>query len=242
MASRDSSRNGTILVARVLLVAAFAVALYLASISMSGGNVAGCGPDSNCHRVLNSRWSSWFGIPVSLFATATYLILFVTSFQIGTAGDSKQESLAGKVTLASAVVVLGAAIWFAALQFFVIQSVCPFCMAAHDCGATAVLILLGARGSLAHLRPGLNQAPIMAGFTLLALLTGGQLLYRPATFVIQTPTTTPKPLITPASITSVERVLAIHEGRFQLKLRELPLMGSPEAPKVIVRKKLSRIK
>ena len=40
---------------RFLLFAAFAVSLYLVYVSFGGSGVAGCGPDSGCDKVLQSR-------------------------------------------------------------------------------------------------------------------------------------------------------------------------------------------
>src|SRR3954451_3235367 len=87
LTSPTSPRHGTVpgfrlLVVRVLLAMAVGVDLYLAWVSLTGGTVAGCGPTSNCHSVLSSRWAYWFGIPVSLAALFVYLSLLVTTFAL----------------------------------------------------------------------------------------------------------------------------------------------------------------
>ena len=115
-------------------------------------------------------------------------------------------------------------------------------MTAHVCGVAAVAFLLQAnRNPVTQRRdesgqsvPGKGWAfqtkSLLAGVAALAALIGGQVLHRPAAFVVHASTTTNQ-LFAP---TPVERTLAIHEGRFLLNLRELPVMGSPEASRVIV--------
>ena len=65
-----------LLLTRVLAVIAFVLAGYLAKVSLTGGAIAGCGPDSGCDQVLHSRWGYWFGIPVSLLAVLLYAAMF----------------------------------------------------------------------------------------------------------------------------------------------------------------------
>ncbi|MBI3414544.1 MAG: thioredoxin domain-containing protein [Verrucomicrobia bacterium] len=248
-----SIKKTNVIVARTLLLGVFVVALYLASISLRGGSVLGCGPDSNCQRVLSSRWSLWFGLPVSLFAVPVYLALFVASFGITGNASAKRANNLQSFFEAMTVVVLGAAAWFIALQWLVIKSVCPFCMSAHTGGViAAVLLFRASRASAAALKKadgssatagqGIQVASLAAGCAALAVLIGGQLQYRPATFVVQSaaganqlgPTNAPMTTNAAASQAPTERVLMIHDGQFSLKLRELPLMGSPEARHVIV--------
>ena len=111
------SRNGKLIVARLLLAAAFLLAVYLASISLSGGSAVGCGPDSNCHQVLTSRWSSWLGLPVSLLAATAYLALFVASFRVAAAVERGRAGRAGELIAVLAIVVIGAAFWFVGCNY-----------------------------------------------------------------------------------------------------------------------------
>ena len=49
--------SGSLTVIRLLSFAAMAISAYLAYVSMTGDRVVGCGPESGCDQVLNSRWA-----------------------------------------------------------------------------------------------------------------------------------------------------------------------------------------
>src|SRR6478609_639956 len=51
------------------------VSVYLLWLSLTALAPAGCGPSSGCEEVLTSRWSRWFGVPVSGLAVAAYLAI-----------------------------------------------------------------------------------------------------------------------------------------------------------------------
>src|SRR6187402_743909 len=53
----STAQHKLVLLARVLLVAALLVSIYLGWVSFGGSAVGGCGPESNCDKVLSSRWS-----------------------------------------------------------------------------------------------------------------------------------------------------------------------------------------
>ena len=50
---------------RAGLLLALGISLFLAWNSLQGGGIPGCGPESGCNDVLNSRWSKTGPIPVS---------------------------------------------------------------------------------------------------------------------------------------------------------------------------------
>ena len=54
----------------------------------------------------------------------------------------KQRRGAWEILVPCSVLVLGAALWFVALQAFVLHRFCPWCMTAHTCGAVAAILLL----------------------------------------------------------------------------------------------------
>src|SRR6267143_4129610 len=118
-----------LLTLRSLMVAAISVSGYLAWTSLSGGSVAGCGPDSGCDRVLHSRWGYWFGVPVSLLALLVYFSVLWMSLRLGGRRTPEDQRKTWPLLVCAGVLMIGAAIWFVALQLFVIHSVCPFCMA-----------------------------------------------------------------------------------------------------------------
>jgi uncharacterized membrane protein len=65
---------------RLLLLVAILGASYLAWVSLHNGPVAGCGPESGCSKVLQSRWAYWLDFPVSIPAVLVYLTLLGATF------------------------------------------------------------------------------------------------------------------------------------------------------------------
>jgi uncharacterized membrane protein len=188
-------KPGLLLLIRTALTGAVLVAIYLAVLAFSGGKAVGCGPDSGCDQVLQSKWSTFFGIPASLLALPLYGLLLV-----GTRG------LTGKIppvrqcqtwawVLPCAVAVAGAAVWFVVLQLFVLHKICAYCMTAHLAGGGAALLLLcKAPYGLAPEKAWQLEKTVFVPFRLLtrglglglaavALLAIGQVVHHPKTFI-----------------------------------------------------------
>ncbi len=175
---------------RVLLGVAIVGAGYLAWVSIHNGPVAGCGPESGCGKVLQSRWAYWLDIPVSVPALLVYVALMGATvlLQKRPAPDDERGSWAAIIALA--VIVAGAALWFVGLQIFVTRAFCKFCMTAHACGFTAALLCLRhiplardpatpmwAAGSGKRGVPRAGLASLTAiGLAGVVVLAGGQLL------------------------------------------------------------------
>src|SRR5438128_12252808 len=129
-------------VVQILTLGAMGLGCYLLWISVSGGTVAGCAPDSGCDKVLHSRWARWLGLPVSAIALLVYGGIFAGTLWLRRKVPPPQQRAAWRWLIVCAVCVLGAAVWFAVLQALVLKSFCRFCMAAHACGAIAAGLLL----------------------------------------------------------------------------------------------------
>jgi uncharacterized membrane protein/protein-disulfide isomerase len=281
---------------RGLLAVAMASALYLLYVSLSGGAVAGCGPESGCDKVLRSRWAYWLGLPVSVPAFLAYAILF-TLLSLYPRMSVEQKRQIWAVLLGLSVMVVGAASWFIALMFFAIQGLCPFCLAAHGSAVAASIGLIRSapimpepksqnkKQRLIYLLPSLARRGTAAGLVGVMLLIGGQLAFKKAGYVIttipqqsptlaaisnalpslaltgtvgnvwtqKTPSTSiatasqpaaPMPAQLPLSShaaavaapgsPSQGRIISTHQGAFQFNLNDVPLLGSPDAPYVIV--------
>src|SRR5687768_17492254 len=75
-----SQRRRTPAVIAGLAAVAVLLAAYLTWVSVrQAGTPAGCGADSGCARVLASRWSRWFDVPVGAPAAAVYLGILVAA-------------------------------------------------------------------------------------------------------------------------------------------------------------------
>ncbi|WCJ60576.1 vitamin K epoxide reductase family protein [Fontisphaera persica] len=181
---------------RGLLAVAMASALYLLYVSLSGGAVAGCGPDSGCDRVLRSRWAYWLGIPVSAPAFLAYGTLF-TLLTLYPRHNTEEKQRLWAALLVVSVLVVGAATWFVGLMLFVIDGLCPFCLAAHGSAVAAAIWVLRfapiqaepksphKKQKLVYLAPSLARCGLAAGLAGVCLLVGGQLAFKKSGHVIK---------------------------------------------------------
>lgn len=121
---------------------ALSVSTYLAWVAFSSGKVAGCGSGDlfDCSHILNSRWSTIFGMPVSvpavlLYASALALLLIPSTFQ---RLARFRWSLMSLVAFSAGF----GAIWFMGLQILWLQELCPYCLGVHLCGLAMAGIIL----------------------------------------------------------------------------------------------------
>ncbi|KAA1261995.1 Vitamin K epoxide reductase family protein [Rubripirellula obstinata] len=160
---------------------------YLMWAHVTASPIAGCGGGGgwvDCEGVANSRWSLWFGVPVSLLALGIYLVLAAALAIAASERFSRRVRKTGWTIVTAAVFAAGmSAVWFIAIQFLLLQHICLYCMLAHACGliAAATMVVAG------PLRP--KSARVIAAVSVagLMILVGGQMLTRPpATFQIET--------------------------------------------------------
>lgn len=196
------------------------MAAYLLFHALAQTAPGGCGPGSACDRVLGSAWAYWLGVPVSAFALLAYGGLCVTSGRSRRARSARREVFAPLAAMALAVTIIGAALWFVGLQVFLLKSICKFCLTAHALGvfgAGIILVTTWRRGTTEALAGReaaagrLRTAGVAAGLLAVGALIGGQFAF-------------PKAL----------NVVRVFDGRFEFDVRDVPLLGSPEAPQVIV--------
>ncbi|OYP36468.1 hypothetical protein CGZ80_08815 [Rhodopirellula sp. MGV] len=112
---------------------------YLAWASLTSTSVAGCGGDLfDCSNVLHSRWSSVMSVPVSIPAILSHLTIL--SMLFWEPRTERSNTIRWSVIGLVAFSIAAAGLWFMGLQFFWLQHLCPYCLAAH----TAGLVVLGA--------------------------------------------------------------------------------------------------
>ena len=173
--------SATILnIVRALLLVALGVSAYLAWTSLTRGSVIGCGPESDCDRVLQSRWARWFGIPVSVFAVAVDLMTLWGTFALGPAASASARRRGWAAVTFGAMLILGAGIWFVALQFVAV-GICPYCMTAHGAGVVAALLLLFYAARPEGAGQALFRSAGYAASVALAVLFVGQVVHAPKT-------------------------------------------------------------
>ncbi len=227
---------GSLMPARICLLLAVCGAGYLAAVSLSGGAVAGCGPESGCNHVLGSRWAYWLGIPVSLPALGVYLALFVATLATGKTRPEAGRRQAWRVIATLSPLIIAAALWFVGLQYAVIKSWCKFCLGTHACAMLGAVLLLRQLPGGFLLReksePRAGWAARLlrhsrAGAILgLAVLITGQVAVKKRLYLV---TSNPTP-----ALGHPARQIRLYEGQFSLNPDELPLLGSPAATNFIV--------
>ena len=123
-------------ISQALLAIAMGIAGYLAYQALTGSQVAGCGPSEGCGKVLASKWSSIFTIPVSLPGIAMYLGLLLTL------PKASQNQNIAKISLVLAFSIIFGALWFTGLQVFLIKSYCVYCCTTHAIASVASLLAI----------------------------------------------------------------------------------------------------
>jgi uncharacterized membrane protein len=125
-------------VVAALALAALGVSAYLTVVVLTqSGGPAGCGDGGafDCQHALSSRWSKWLGVvPVSAPAVGLYATAALAVVLLSPRFPAPLRRIAWSVMLAIALAAAGAALWFVALQVFVVKEVCPYCMTVHGCG------------------------------------------------------------------------------------------------------------
>jgi len=159
---------------------------YLLWTHVTSSPIAGCGSGGgwvDCEGVAGSRWSVWFGIPVSLLALGIYIGMAAVLIVATSDRFSRPLRKIGWTAVTAAVFAAGmSAVWFIAIQVLVLQHICLYCMLAHSCGLIATITMLVA----GPLRAKSAVAVATLSFAGLLVLVSGQLLTSPpATFEIE---------------------------------------------------------
>ncbi len=136
-------------VLRCLCLTGLSVSVYLGWTAFSMSPVFGCGGGEiiDCNHVLNSRWSKVMGIPVSVPAAGLYSSLLVLLFFVRRDVPAAFARLIWNSLTAGGCLAGLAALWFIGLQIFVVNRICPYCVAVHCCGLVLAAIVLRNRYS-----------------------------------------------------------------------------------------------
>ena len=217
-------------------LAAMGVSLVLASAGGGGGVAPGCGPDSGCAEVLNSRWSGVLGLSTAMLAFFTYALLVGATWPVsGLAGWQLKTRPLVRQALAAAV--LGAAGWFVYLQVAEIGAFCRWCMTAHTLGVAAAIGTFARDGRLGVLT---LPAPVigLAGAVTLAAV---QVMNPPAATIVQGTPQAPAPAeaATPeapraAEADSPNATLSLLGGLVEVDPATTPAVGPADASERVV--------
>lgn len=213
-------------IVRALAVIGLAISAYLFFLKLTGTitSVRGCGGSGGCENVLGSKWSQWFGIPVSAFSTLLYGGLIAVTFQ-------PHKSILKGI----AVVLLAAALWFIGLQIFVIKSFCPWCCATHLVGIVAAVAILKVNSQT---KTGYSSGPAtLAGLVLFSILAIGQIFGPdPETYSIdEDHSFAGVKMESPAPSPVNSRVISFQGGAKTYRVADFPIIGSPDATHILVK-------
>ena len=162
---------------RMLLFSAAIITAYLAIATLArGGDVPGCGPESDCDKVLGSPWAYWLGIPVSLLGLVLYGAFFISTFSLKIGQQQKATRALNSLTLFS-FATLAAAAWFVGVQAVEIGAFCPYCCTAHGLASLAAVIFLSQASDIgSRLAVRLNfGAGIGVALVLVVVIAAGQI-------------------------------------------------------------------
>lgn len=96
---------------------------YLTVSHFTGAEV-NCSIVEGCNEVLSSKYSSIFGIPLSLLGLLHYTVLLIGGFYYL---DSRNPKVLKLLTALTTIGLLFSA-WLVYLQLFVIEHICQYCM------------------------------------------------------------------------------------------------------------------
>jgi protein-disulfide isomerase/uncharacterized membrane protein len=149
----------------VVATAGLGVSAYLSWVALTSSKVAGCGGGNlfDCGHVLQSKWSTAFGVPVGVPATGIYAVVLLSLGVFALTKESTVRKSANLVLAVCATAAAFAAIWFIYLQLFVVAHLCSWCLAAHSCSLILASLVLW------HVRVGKVPMAISASLSFLAV-------------------------------------------------------------------------
>ena len=110
-----------------LILFGLLIALYLSYVELARAEAI-CGPIGNCNLVQSSPYAHFLGIPVALLGVANYLALGILWLSQRMLDDGR---LRYALLAIVALTVVGTlfSIYLTSLELFVIEAVCPWCLA-----------------------------------------------------------------------------------------------------------------
>ena len=117
--------NKTVNIILALVLIGFIDSTYLTHDHYSVSETVKCGFGifSDCGRVLNSKYSEIFGIPLAAIGLIHYFIFTVSTVYLITKGNR----ITRYIIIILSTIGLFASIYFMFLQLVVIRSICPYC-------------------------------------------------------------------------------------------------------------------
>ncbi len=192
--------------------------------------LSGCGGSEGCATILDSRWSLWFAVPVTLLAATIWLAVLLLTLP---AAERWLGRTCGQLLAACGVLLLSGALWFGFLMAVVVRAWCPWCAALHVTALVVGGILLHSCWKASREgESGLFQVAGQTGVAGVALLVIGQVFGKaPDTHVV----TAEPPVVLTEAAPEPARPGGVNflDGTLVLSRREDPAIGSPGALHVL---------
>ncbi len=213
----------------VVAVAAASMSLWLTIEKLAGriNALAGCGAGSGCANVLGSKWSVVFGmVPVSAFSSLLYIAVLASLWMRG--------ARVRWCRMLSAWMFLAAAVWFTALQLWVLHTLCPYCMTMHALGVLLGVLILGTELKVEGLSRRTISSLALALGMVLALAAVQHFGPAPETHRVDVLTGAGTPARHDVHARGPGRLVSFLDGEKSYRVAELPHLGDADAEHVIV--------
>ncbi len=125
MTGVTSARNCYLAVS-VLALAGVAISAYL-TVAYYSGAAPACGGVGDCYTVLESKYASLYGVPLSVFGLAFYAGLLIGG--LAAVGLDVVPAPLRRALLAMAVGGVAMSLYLTAIELFVVDAICPYCVA-----------------------------------------------------------------------------------------------------------------
>lgn len=211
---------------RILALAGLSISVYLLALKLTGriSYLVGCGEGSGCANVLGSRWSQFFYVPVTAFASAMYVVLLVSTWK------PSRPVYAGL-----AICFAGAAFWFYGILIFELKAFCPWCAAAHAIGLTCAGVLAWTLKKQDAIKGNVHLG-VVGGILAMAVFVLGQVNGPvPDTHAVSTETVAQEDRSVSVHARGTGRVVSVFEDKKFYNTSTLPHLGPDDAPHVIVK-------
>jgi uncharacterized membrane protein len=210
------------------MTAAMLSALLL-SRSFGGGALPGCGENQGCDSVLSSRYGQVLNIPVAALAVALYGSIAIALVTARLDGSSPSRRRWG-VLLACGGAAAGAGAWFFAVQALLLKQWCVYCTLTHTLGLILLIMLWIIARVVMSKSAAIGWTAV--GFVMASVLALAQ-TFGPDPVALQR--------IERAGVaTNVDtgpgsdRVMSVLADRVRFKPHQLPTLGDPDAPVVML--------
>ena len=216
---------------RGVALAAVAASLWLTFQKWLGPRIslAGCGGSEGCATLLDSRWSQWLFIPVTLLAATLWLAVLLLTLP---AAGRRLGRTADQLLAACAVLLVTGAVWFSLLMAVIVKVWCPWCAALHLAAlVVGGTLLFSTRKASREGQGGLFAAAGQAGVAGAALLVLGQIFGKiPDTHLL-----TAEAPVAPEAVSSPpsDHTVTYLNGTLMFPRWEVPSIGPRDAVHVL---------